>query len=117
MKTDTKDRDRFDPWQNKDDNQNIQYEKRLLIAPTGWICLELLNLWLNLVQTGMKYPDLTTIWKGAMITTRKVSNIAWKSKTFIIFLDLYYSYKNFNGDVPIINVDDMLCETIKYVNK
>ena len=28
MKTDTKDRDRFDPWRNKDDNQNIQYEKR-----------------------------------------------------------------------------------------
>ena len=90
---------------------------RLLIAPTGWICLELLNLLLNLVQTGMKYPDLMTIWKGAMITTKKVSHIAWKSKTFIIFLDLYYSYKNFNGDVPIINVDDMLCETIKYVNK
>ena len=34
-----------------------------------------------LVQTGMKYPDLTEIGKGAMITTRKVSNIAWKCKT------------------------------------
>ena len=28
MKTYTKDCDRFDPRQNKDDNQNIQYEKR-----------------------------------------------------------------------------------------
>ena len=34
-----------------------------------------------LVQTGMKYPDLTEIEKGAMITTRKASNIAWKSET------------------------------------
>ena len=29
----------------------------------------------------MKYPDLTEIGKGAMITTRKASDIAWKSKT------------------------------------
>ena len=29
----------------------------------------------------MKYPDLTEIGKGAMIMTRKASNIAWKSKT------------------------------------
>ena len=34
-----------------------------------------------LVQTGMKYSDLTEIGKGAMITTRKASKIAWKSKT------------------------------------
>ena len=30
---------------------------------------------------------------------------------------MYGSYENFNGDVPIINVDDILCETIKHVNK
>ena len=30
---------------------------------------------------------------------------------------LYGSYKNFNGDVPIKNVDDILCETIQDVNK
>ena len=30
---------------------------------------------------------------------------------------LYGSYENFNGDVPIINVDDILRETIKHVNK
>ena len=138
---------------------------RLLLAPTGWIWLELLNLFL--VQTGMKYPHLTEIGKGAMITTRKASNIAWKSKTVYhllrssptarcpcvwswkmfgdeiipsqtfardfcsaIFINnlhwrwsresaktLYGSYENFNGDVPIINVDDILCETIKHVNK
>ena len=57
---------------------------RLLLAPTGWICLELLNL--LLVQTGMKYPDLTEIGKGAMITTRKASDIAWKSKAVYRFL-------------------------------
>ena len=51
---------------------------RLLLAPTRWICLELLDLFL--LQTGMKYPDLTEIGKGAMITMRKASTIAWKSK-------------------------------------
>ena len=28
---------------------------------------------------------------------------------------LYDSYENFNRDVPIINVDNILCETIKHV--
>ena len=59
---------------------------RLLLAPTGSICLELLNL--LLVQTGMKYHDLTEIGKGAMITPRKDSDIAWKSKTVYRFLRL-----------------------------
>ena len=45
-----------------------------------------------------------------------INNLHWRrsresAKT------LYGSYKNFNGDVPIINVDDILCETIKHVNK
>ena len=52
---------------------------RLLLAPTGLVSGKLLNL--LLVQTGMKYSDLTEIGKGAMITTRKASHIAWKSKT------------------------------------
>ena len=30
---------------------------------------------------------------------------------------MYGSYQNFNGDVPVINVDDILRETIKHVNK
>ena len=30
---------------------------------------------------------------------------------------MYGSYENFNGDVPIISVCDILCETIKHVNK
>ena len=34
----------------------------------------------------MKYPDLTEIGKGAMITTRKASDIAWKSKAVYRFL-------------------------------
>ena len=84
MKADTeaKDLDRFNLQQNTGDNRNIQYEKRngkVLLAATGWIYLELLNLFL--VQTGMKYPDLTEIGKGSMITTRKALSIAWKSKT------------------------------------
>ena len=58
---------------------------RLLLAPTGWICLELVDL--LLLQTGIKYPDLTEIGKGEVITTRKASHIAWKSKTVHIFLD------------------------------
>ena len=29
---------------------------------------------------------------------------------------MYDSYENLSGDVPIINVDDILCETIKNVN-
>ena len=41
-----------------------------------------------LVQTGMKYPDLTEIGKGAMITVRKASDYAWKSKTVYRFLRL-----------------------------
>ena len=45
-----------------------------------------------------------------------INNLHWRwsresAKT------LYGSYENFNGDVPIINVDDILCETIKHVNK
>ena len=52
---------------------------RLLLAPTGWICLELLNLYL--VQTGMKYPKKNEIGKRAKITTRRASHIAWKNKT------------------------------------
>ena len=85
--TDTKDPDRFNAQQNTDNNRNIQYEKRngkALLAPTGWICLELVDL--LLVQTGIKYPDLTEIGKGAVINTRKASHIAWKSKTVYIFL-------------------------------
>ena len=39
-----------------------------------------------LVQTGVKYPDLTEIGKGAMITMRKASDIAWKSKAVYGFL-------------------------------
>ena len=39
-----------------------------------------------LVQTGMKYRDLMEIEKGAMITTRKALDIAWKSKTVYHFL-------------------------------
>ena len=58
---------------------------RPLLAPAGWICLELLDL--LLVPTGIKYPDLTEIGKGAVITTRKASHITWKSKTVYIFLD------------------------------
>ena len=50
----------------------------------------------------MKYPDLNEIGKGAMIMTRKT---------------LYGSHENFNGDVPIINVDDIIRETIKHINK
>ena len=50
----------------------------------------------------MKYPDLNEIGKGAMIMTRK---------TF------YGSHENFNGDVPIISVDDIIRETIKHINK
>ena len=57
---------------------------RLLLAPTGLICLELLNL--LQVQTGMKYPDLMEIGKGAMIMPRKASDIAWNSKTVYHFL-------------------------------
>ena len=57
---------------------------RLLLAPAGWICLELLNL--LLAQTGMKYPDVTEIGKGAMIMLRKPSDIAWKSKNVYRFL-------------------------------
>ena len=30
---------------------------------------------------------------------------------------LCVSYKNLNGDVLIINLDDILCETIKHVSK
>ena len=30
---------------------------------------------------------------------------------------MYVSHKNLNGDVLIINVDDILCETIRHVNK
>ena len=30
---------------------------------------------------------------------------------------LYDSYENFNRDVPIINVDNILCETINHVKK
>ena len=41
---------------------------------------------LLLVQTRMKYPDLTEIGKGAIITTRKASDIAWKSKAIYRFL-------------------------------
>ena len=45
-----------------------------------------------------------------------INNLHWRwsresAKT------LYGSYENFNGDVPIINADDILCETIKHVNK
>ena len=50
----------------------------------------------------MKYPDLNENGKGAMITTRKT---------------LYGSHEYFNGDVPIINVDDIIRETIKHINK
>ena len=31
--------------------------------------------------------------------------------------NLYGSYENFNGDVPVISACDILCETIKHVNK
>ena len=34
----------------------------------------------------MMYPDLTEIGKGAMITTRKASDIDWTSKTVYRFL-------------------------------
>ena len=50
----------------------------------------------------MKYPDLNENGKGAMITMRKT---------------LYGSHEYFNGDVPIINVDDIIRETIKHINK
>ena len=36
----------------------------------------------------MKYPDLTEIGKGPIITTRKASDIAWKSKAVYRFLRL-----------------------------
>ena len=78
--TDTKDPYRLNPQQNMDNNKLSNMKKetvRLLLTPTVWICLELLNLFL--VQTGMKYADLTEIGKGGIITTRKASHIAWKS--------------------------------------
>ena len=34
----------------------------------------------------MKYPDLTEIGKGAMITRRKALDIAWKTKAVYRFL-------------------------------
>ena len=34
----------------------------------------------------MKYRDLTEIGKGAMITTRKASDMAWKIKTVYLLL-------------------------------
>ena len=47
---------------------------RLSLAPTGWICLKLLNL--LLVHTGMKYPYLTDVGKGTMITMRKALDLS-----------------------------------------
>ena len=58
---------------------------RFLIAPTGWICLEPLNS--MLVKSGMKYPNITKIGKGAMIMG-KASDVAWKSKTVYCLLRL-----------------------------
>ena len=58
---------------------------RFLIAPTGWICLEPLNS--MLVKSGMKYPNITKIGKGAMIMG-KASGVAWKSKTVYCLLRL-----------------------------
>ena len=58
---------------------------RFLIAPTGWICLEPLNS--MLVKSGMKYPSITKIGKGAMIMG-KASDVAWKSKTVYCLLRL-----------------------------
>ena len=80
--TDTRDPNRLNAQQNTDDNRDIHYEKRNDKAFTrSWrmIYLELLNLFL--VQTGMKYPDLTETGKGAINTMRKASHIAWKRKT------------------------------------
>ena len=57
------------------------------------LLLALLNL--LLVQTGMNYPELMEIGKGAMITTRKTSHIAWKSKT------VYHLLRLSHNEIPL----------------
>ena len=80
--TDTKDPDRFNAQQNADDNRNIQYDKRNDKAFTRSYRISLRKTAEFIAsKSGMKYSDLTEIGKGAMITTRKASHIAWKSKT------------------------------------
>ena len=65
---------------------NVKKETvRFLLAPTGWICLEPLNL--MLVKSGMKYPNITKIGKGAMIMG-KASDVTWKSMTVYCLLRL-----------------------------
>ena len=74
MKIDTDTKDSIDLTLNVirmiTEISNMKKEKvRLLLAPAGWICLELLNL--LLVQISIKYPDQTEIRKVAMVVTRK----------------------------------------------
>ena len=113
---------------------------RLLFAPKWWICLELLNL--LLAQTGMTYPYLTEIGKGycqgrslhrLLRSSPQPDTLTYEGETFLEMRlspkkrqwrwgresakPLYASYENCNRDVPIINVDGIICETIKHVNK
>ena len=73
-------------WHDKNIQSNMKKETvRFLLA--------LLNL--LLVQTGMKYPELMEIGKGAIITTRKTSHIAWNGKT------VYHLLRSSQNEIPL----------------
>ena len=90
----------------------------LLLAPTGPICLNLLNLFL--IQTGMKYPDPTEIGKGAWLQREKPRVLPGRVRLFIIFLDrshnqipLRTKLKNlWRWDYPLAKV----CKRILFCN-
>ena len=128
--------------QNTDDNPNIQYEKRIgetFIRSHRMNLLRAAEFIAN--RNWDKVPLPKGNWQGSNDHDNKTLDIAWKGKTVHPLLrfpsqqdtltyegeksyksresakTVYASYEKYDRDVSIINVEDMLCETIKPVNK
>ena len=95
INTESKDPSRFNSQQNTDGNPIIQYEKTNGKTFIRSYRMNLSGTAVLLAETGIKYPYLTEIGKGAMITRTKPQILPVRIRLFIAFLVLPHNQRPF----------------------